>query len=216
MDLIIIGAGGHGTVVADMAMSAGYNVLAFVDSRKIGSKIVGVDVIPSVTELSSNIVSSCGFVIAIGDNFSREIAYRDLLAILPNAHFPMLSHPSATISSFASIGQGTVVLAQSYIGPNCRVGQFCILNTQASLDHDSELCDFSTLAPKVSTGGNVYVGRRSAVCIGATLKQRVRVGADSVIGAHSFLNSDVPDCSVVYGAPARIVRSRSPCDSYLH
>ena len=68
--------------------------------------------------------------------------------------------------------------------------------------------DFSSLAPSVTTGGNVFVGERSSISIGSTIKHNVKVGSDSVIGACSYLNKDVGDNCIFYGNPAKFVRER--------
>ena len=103
----------------------------------------------------------------------------------------------------------------SVIGPNSQVGAFCIVNTGASLDHDSAMKDFASLAPGAVTGGRVEIGFRSAVGIGAAIKQGVVMGDDTVVGAKSYLNQDLPGGVIAYGSPAKVIRTRSPGEPYL-
>ena len=94
--------------------------------------------------------------------------------------------------------------------------KFCIINTNASLDHDSTLDDFSSLGPGVTTGGNVTIGERSAVSIGAVIKHGVKISQDVVIGAASYVNKDIDTQTISYGVPAKIIRKRKKGDPYLN
>jgi acetyltransferase-like isoleucine patch superfamily enzyme len=106
-------------------------------------------------------------------------------------------------------------MAGAVINPGCKVGDFCIVNTRASLDHDSVMGDFSSLAPAAVTGGNVQIGAFSVIAIGAIVAHAVRVGEHAVIGAGATVLRHVPDRVVAYGTPARIIRQREPGDPYL-
>jgi acetyltransferase-like isoleucine patch superfamily enzyme len=103
----------------------------------------------------------------------------------------------------------------SVIGPNSVVGKFCLLNTHSSIDHDCIMSDFSSLAPRATTGGNVKIGHRSAICIGATVKHGLSIGDDSVLGANSYLNFNLPSNKTSWGSPAKIIKERHPSDKYL-
>ena len=97
----------------------------------------------------------------------------------------------------------------------CNLGAGSLVNTRASLDHESSLAGGASLAPGVITGGRVSVGRRAFVGIGSTVAQGVLIGEDSVVGAGSLVLKDVPNNVVVYGRPAKFVRKRQMYDSYL-
>jgi acetyltransferase-like isoleucine patch superfamily enzyme len=77
------------------------------------------------------------------------------------------------------------------------------------------MLDFSSLAPAAVTGGTVQIGLRSAISIGATIKHGLKIGDDSVVGANSYLNIDLPSNQIAYGTPAKSVRTRKIGDSYL-
>jgi sugar O-acyltransferase (sialic acid O-acetyltransferase NeuD family) len=210
--LVIFGAGGHAVSVANVAISDGYNVKHFVDKSKIGQKLLGFSIIGDIADLYD--LDFYCFGIAVGDNAVRERIYNELQAKHANLYFPPLVHSSATVSSFTSIGDGTVVMPKAVIGPNSKVGKFCILNTRSSIDHDCLMMDFSSLAPSAVTGGTVRIGLRSAVSIGAIIKHGLKIGNDSVVGANSYLNKDLSNNQVAYGTPANQVRARNIGDSY--
>jgi len=211
--LVIFGAGGHAVSVANVALSAGYTVKNFIDKNKIGLNLLGISIIGDIADLDD--LDLYCFGIAVGDNAVRERIYNELQAKHANLNFPPLVHASATVSSFTSIGDGTVVMPKAVIGPNSKVGKFCLLNTQSSIDHDCVMLDFSSLAPAAVTGGTVQIGLRSAISIGATIKHGLKIGDDSVVGANSYLNKDLPNNQVAYGTPAKQVRTRNIGDSYL-
>jgi sugar O-acyltransferase (sialic acid O-acetyltransferase NeuD family) len=210
---IVIGAGGHAVSVANVALSSGYKIHHFVDKNKNGSDLLGHKIISDIGDLKD--IDSYSFGIAVGDNAVRERIYNELIAKYPSLHFPALIHQSATVCLFSNIGCGTVVMPNAVIGPNSKVGKFCLINTQASIDHDCVMLDYSSLAPSSVAGGTVQIGIRSAVSIGATIKHGLKIGNDSVVGANSYLNKDLPNNQVAYGTPAKQVRTRNIGDSYL-
>lgn len=213
LPLVVIGAGGHAVSVASVARSAGYAVKCFVDENKKGRALLGSAIIGSVDELDG--LAHHVFCIAVGDNAVRERIHAQLSAQYGALVFPALIHASATVSDFVRIGDGTVLMPKAVVGPNTSVGRFCILNTQASIDHDCTLADYASLAPGAITGGAVHVGVRAVVAIGATIKHGVSIGADSVVGACSYLNKDLAAHQVAYGTPARVVRARGVGEPYL-
>jgi len=211
--LVVVGAGGHAVSVANVAISAGYVVKCFVGNEKGVRILLGFHVVRDLAELDD--LDSHSYGIAVGDNAARERVYNKLVEKHGSLRFPALLHASAVVSSFASVGSGTVVMPNAVVGPNSQVGRFCLINTQASIDHDCIMRDFSSLGPRAVTGGGVHIGLRSAVAIGATIKHGLKIGDDSVLGANSYLNRDLPNNLVAYGTPARQVRSRKVGEPYL-
>src|ERR1022692_5047317 len=135
-DLIIYGAGGHGRVVVDAALAAGWTIQSWIDDHP-----------PSLTQWDISIVASKDvvwgtltsrkFIVAIGDNRIRADVYRRLceLGLIP----ALVIHPSAVISHFARIGEGTMVAADVVVNPVASIGENCILNTGCSVDHDCRM-----------------------------------------------------------------------------
>ena len=211
--LVVIGTGGHAISVANVARSAGFSVKYFVDENKRFDKLLGITLIGDISELAN--IHEHWFCIAVGDNAARERIFTQLSAKYSNLIFPSLIHSSAILSDYTEIGEGTVVMPGAVVGPNSRIGKFCILNTHSSIDHDSSMSDYSSLAPGVVTGGTVGIGVRSAISIGAVIKHGIKVGDDCVVGANSYVDKDLSSCLVAYGTPARVVRERSVGDPYL-
>jgi len=211
--LVMLGGARHATSVYNVARSAGYEIAHIVDPGKPDTRLYDIEILRTVEEIDA--LERFHFCIAVGDNYRREVIHEDLRRLLPTAIFPTLIHASAIVSLGTSIGEGTVVMPGAVIGPHTAVGRFCILNTRCSIDHDGRMGDYSSLAPGVTTGGCVRIGPRSAICIGATIKDDVEVGAGSVVGANSYLSRDLPENKVAYGTPAKVVRSRASDEPYL-
>ena len=211
--IIILGAGGHAVSVANVAVACGMSIVAFVDDDKSESKLLGVPIITKQQCIDAH--PSANFAIAIGDNSVRERVCNDYKSELPNSKFPSLIHPTSVVGFHSEIGSGTVIMPQANVGPNSIVGDFCILNTSSSIDHDCDMRSFSSIAPRVVTGGNVKIGARSAVSIGATIKHGIKIGDDVVIGANSYVNKAVDSNLVAYGTPCNAIRKREKGATYL-
>jgi sugar O-acyltransferase (sialic acid O-acetyltransferase NeuD family) len=217
--IVILGSSGHAKVIIDIVEQEGVHAIAGLVDRRcgVGERIFGYSVLGRDEDLPLLIekYSLAGAIVAIGDNFIRSNVVARVAAACPGLPFLSAVHPKASIARGASIGGGTMIMAGVVVNPCCSIGRFCILNTGSSLDHDSTMGDFSSLAPRATTGGNCRIGAYSAVCIGAVLAHGVSVGEHSVVGAGSTVLGDIESYKVAYGTPARIVRQRSPGGRYL-
>ena len=211
--VIIIGASNQATSLTSIVLSLGIKILAYVDDKKAGQTFFDCPVLSKNQFL--NTYTNENLVIAIGDNAIREKVFFEYKSYLPNANFPALIHQSAVIGYKSSIGDGTVVMPLANVGANSTVGKFCIINTSSSIDHDSSMKSFSSLAPGVVTGGNVKIGTRSVLSVGAVIKHGVTIGNDVVIGANSYVNKTIDDLVLAYGSPCKIISQRRKGDSYL-
>ena len=147
----IVGAGGHAVSVANVALAAGYGRVFFIDKVKRGLTLLGYPILGDFSELPG--LAGRHVVIGVGDNAVRNRIATDLEFKYPELIFPALVHASATVCMGVSLGKGTVVMPRAVVGPQSEVGDFCLINTQASIDHDCRMQDFSSLAPAAVTGG---------------------------------------------------------------
>lgn len=218
-NIVIIGSSGHARVIIDIIQQEGkYRIIGLIDRyRKIDEETLGYRVMGGEEDLSTLIKAHAleGVIVAIGDNFSRSIVAARIRGLCPDLPFVSAIHPKASVATNVSIGPGTVIMAGVCIGPCSSIGESCILNTGSSLDHDSVMLNFSSLAPRATTGGNCRIGEFSAIGIGATLIHGVNIGEHSVVGAASLVLGSVEPFVVAYGTPAKTVRRRRPGDKYL-
>jgi sugar O-acyltransferase (sialic acid O-acetyltransferase NeuD family) len=217
--VVVVGCSGHARVVVDILEAARRcHIVGLLDSLKPpGSEVLGYQVIGSDDDLPALVAANIcdAVIVGIGDNWVRSRMVTRIKRMVPKIHFVTAVHPSAQIARYCSIGAGTVVMAGVVVNPGCEIGEFSILNTGSSLDHDSRMGQFSSLAPRAVTGGGVRIGDFSAIAIGAVISHSIAVGDHTVVGAGATVLKDVPDRVVVYGTPARVIRSRNPGDSYL-
>lgn len=217
--VIIVGASGHSKVIIDIFEKEDqYQILGLVDGKKtLGTDILGYSVIGTEHDLAALLVQYGDFrvFIAIGDNWVRKTVRDKVIALVPGIKFASAIHPSATVGKRVKVGEGVAVMAGAIINSGSSIGDFALINTKASLDHDSQMMDYSSLAPNVTTGGNVKIGTFSALSLSATVKHGVHIGSHCVVGAASLLLTDCPDHTVMYGVPAKPVRTRQPGDPYL-
>ncbi|MDO4608893.1 MAG: acetyltransferase, partial [Clostridia bacterium] len=165
--LIIIGAGGHGKVIADIALKIGYKEISFLDDNAKGEcfnlSIVGT--IDYVTTLNDR---KTDFVIAVGNSSIRK-----KIAENYDVNWVTLIHPSAVIATNVEIGKGTTIMAGAVINPDAKIGEHCIINTSAVIEHDNVIENYVHISPNATLGGTVTVGESTHIGIGATAKNNV-------------------------------------------
>lgn len=212
-ELLIVGPGGHGVSVADIAISSGYTVHGFVDDTGLGASLIGL----TAKDFDLAAYASGGglLAIAIGDNSSRQRVLDSHFSTVPMGQFPILVHPTASVSSRAHLSPGCVIHPGAVVGPLATVGAFCILNSASVLEHESTMGDFASLAPGAIVGGRSKIGARTAIGIGALITHGITIGGDTVVGANSYVHTDLAGNVVAFGSPARVVRPREPNEPYL-
>lgn len=205
--LAILGAGGHGKVVADTAELLGFQVVFFDDSFPNVLFIEKWPVIGHSKALESLGHSYSGVFIAIGDNNLREQKFLQFRRL--GLKLTSLIHPSAAVSRYACISFGTIVMANVVINAYASVGSGCIINSNVTVEHDCCLEDFVHISPGAQLAGNVTIFRGAWVGIGASVKQGVQVGSGSLVGAGAVVVGDIPMGVISYGVPAKIVDKRT-------
>ena len=146
--LLIIGAGGHGQVLAEVAMACGYDRVDFLDDRNPCA--VGT---PDRAEALAGRYD--GVIVSIGNNDLRRAFIQRLQAV--HAPIATLVHPRAFVAPSASLGEGSVVLPGAVVNTRARVGKGCILSIGALVDHDARIDDFS----HINAGAIVAAGERA-------------------------------------------------------
>lgn len=202
----IYGAGGHGKVVLEAAISNNYFIKGFFDddTNKWNSNIFGYPVFGDISFLDCQNKEEIRIIVAIGDNRLRYSKVSEFTQ--KRLRFQSVIHKQAIISSFSTIGQGSMVIAGAIVNIGTCIGHHVIINTGATVDHDCTISDFVHVAPGVHLGGEVQVGEGTLVGIGSVVKPGVNIGSWSIIGAGAVVTQDIPDRSVAVGVPARVTR----------
>ncbi len=194
--LIIIGASGHGKVVADIAVLNGYKEIVFLDNNPAISECAGFRVIGSdrmAAELDGDLF------VAVGVGKVRK----HLMDVNSNRHFPILIHPAAVVAKNAEIGEGTVVMAGAVINPGAKIGRGVIVNTSSSIDHDCVIRDFVHIAVGSHLSGTVKVGNGTWIGVGATVSNNVNICGGCIIGAGAVVIKDIEEKGTYIGVPAK-------------
>lgn len=217
-EVIIIGAGSHALVIADIILNLeGYKLIAFSEKNEVcdaldekKKKVTNELKFPVISdrEIFQNYFQSdkIKLILGIGQNL---IALREKLIkkIKYNRYsFCSVIHPALTISTSSEIGEGTVVMAGAIINPFAIIGSHVVINTGAIIEHDCVIHDNTFIQPGARLAGNVCVGENSMVGIGATVLEGVCIGSNTIIGGGTLVNKDVPDNVVYVGVPAKKLR----------
>ncbi|MEO1012668.1 MAG: acetyltransferase [Bacteroidota bacterium] len=218
-NIVIFGASGHGSVVLDcIEKEKKYHVVGFMDSfKRKGSLLNGYTILGSEFDLPYLIekYTISGGIIAIGDNWVRKSLKERIAKVVPEFDYIHSVHPKAVIGKNVHIGKGTVVLPGAVVEANALIGDFCIINTNASLGHGGRMGNYSSLAPKCCTGGHFILGRFSAVCLGANVIDNITISEHTVVGAGSLVVGNLDSYTVAYGTPAKKVRNRVAGEPYM-
>ena len=200
--LIIIGAGGHGKVVADIAENiGGYGEILFLDDSD-SPKNMKYRVVGKTDDFQK--YADAEFAVAIGSADARARIQEKLG--LAGAKIATLVHPRATVANSAQIGEGSVVMAGAVINPDAKIGIGCIVNTCASVDHDSEVGDFSHVSVGARICGTVRIGDRVWIGAGATVINNVNICDCAFVGAGAAVVSDISEKGTYVGVPARRIK----------
>ena len=200
--LLILGAGGQGKVVLDLALTCEeWNEISFLDGGKIGEKVLGYSVIGDFREYEVIIGQYTHAIVAVGNN---DLRLKLTEALLETGYeVPIFIHPSAVVSQFSSVGSGTIVMPQAIVNVSAQVGKACIVNTGVIIEHDCQVGNGVHLSPSATLGGTVSVGDKSWICLGAKVINNITIGESVIVGAGAVVVDDIEDGMLVVGVPAK-------------
>ena len=198
--LIIIGASGHGRVVANVARLCGYKDIIFLDDNNMISSCAGFPVVGRSDEAPSGAI-----IVAIGENETRK----RLMDFYSEREQPVLIHPSAVIAEDVEIGKGSVIMAGAIINPGVKIGCGVIVNTSSSIDHDCIIGDYCHVSVGARLCGTVVVGGKTMIGAGSTIINNVLIHEGCKIGAGAVVTHDLLELGTYVGIPARILKQDS-------
>lgn len=206
--LLILGAGGHGRAVADLARACGFTVAGFTDRSSVagspGSPVLGTDAQLAAIIRPQQID---GGVVGVGNTaLTRRAQLHDVL-VAAGVPQPALIHPRAVASLSAEVGAGSVVFAGCVLGSGVRLGVNAVLYSGVVVEHECAIADHAYLSPGVILSGQVTVEAGAFLGAGAVVLPGVRIGNWAVVAAGAVVTADVPAGQTVMGVPARAGRS---------
>jgi sugar O-acyltransferase (sialic acid O-acetyltransferase NeuD family) len=201
--LLIIGASGHGKVVADIALKMNkWQSITFLDGDESIESSMGIEVIGTSDNVFTHIDEYEIFV-GIGNNSTRQKIQETLETA--GASIPVLTHPNAVIGEQVELGAGTVVMAGAVVNCCTKIGKGCIINTGSTIDHDNNIEGFAHISPGAHLAGTVKVGQGSWLGIGSVVSNNVNITSGCIIGAGSVVVRDITEPGVYVGVPIRRV-----------
>ena len=198
-NLVIVGASGHGKVIADIAEKVGYTDIVFLDDNPKVESCGNYKVVGGCKSAQS--YKNADFIVAIGNSKIRRKIQSEFIGM--GLHIVSLIHPSAVIASNVKIGVGTVVMAGAVINPCSVIGQGCIINTCASVDHDCRIGDYVHVSVGAHVAGTVIIGDDTWVGAGATASNNIEITNECMIGAGAVVIADITEHGTYVGVPAK-------------
>lgn len=204
-DVIIIGAGGHAKVIADIITKSNDNLIGFLDDNLslqgnqiyLDKKVIG-------TTKDIDKYKEYYFVIGIGNNSTREN-----IATNHDLKWYTAIHPSAIIANEVSIEEGSVIMAGAIINTGTKIGKHCIINTKSSIDHDNIIENYTHISPGATLAGTVHIKERVWICAGATIINNITIAKNNIIGAGSVVIKDINEENGTYvGVPAKVLMKK--------
>ena len=210
--IIIFGTGKHALLVLNELINEhSPDQIFFFNNKekknylKSGNKKYSI--FKSFSKLKTKVKKNSYYFIAVGSNSLRKKIYDEVKKKLKISKVLTIISKKSNVDSNVKIGQGTIILKGVSINSNTKIGKFCIINTNSSIDHDNTLGNFMSTGPGVNTGGNVKINDLCQIGIGASIKDKVIIKKNTVIGGGAFVNKNCDSNSIYFGVPAKKIKN---------
>lgn len=205
-EILIIGAGDHAKIVADILENKNIKIIGFIDilnkKNNVGKKILNFPIIDILLGIEKYTGKKC--FIATGNIVQRY----NILSTISKLDMELVNaiHPSSIISKSVKMGKGNSISAGAIINVGVEIGDCNIINTGSTIDHNVSIGSFININPGVNIAGGVTIGDYSIIGIGAAIKDDIQIGRNVTIGAGAVVIEDIPKNSVAIGIPAKVVK----------
>lgn len=206
-NLILIGGGGHCKSVIDVAESAGYTILGILDrSIPVGDTVLGYKVLGN-DDLIGPYLDKAEFLVTVGQIKSPDIRIRlNKMVKEAGGKLATVIAPTAHLSKYASLGEGTVVMHQAVVNAGAQIGMGCIVNTFSNIEHDVKLGDFCHVSTGAMVNGEAEIGEGTFIGSQSIVNQCVKVCNMTVVASGSVVHKDITEAGVYAGNPIKRVK----------
>lgn len=201
--IALIGASGHGKVVADIAKLNGYDDIIFLDDNTELKRCGRYEVKGTSKDASLYVEQGYELIVTIGNANFRQRIQQEIEA---THSVVSLIHPNAVIADDVQIGAGTVVMAGAVINPDTVIGKGCIINTCASVDHDNVIEDYVHVSVGAHLAGTVHVGSCTWIGAGTVVSNNISICSDCIIGAGAVVIKDCYEKGTYVGCPVKKIK----------
>jgi len=221
-EIAIIGSGEHAKKIAiEIEKIEYFNLIGFVDEKNKKGKLIqkinnkNLRVISNLNGLKKNKYKNVRFIIGIGNNYTRYKVIKDINKKKIKIKFCKVISKNSIINGDVKIGNGTIIFSGSVISNESKIGKHCFIGPNSTLEHNNIFHDFSSSGAGVNCGGNVKLGKFSFLGIGSSVKHKVNIENNCIIGGHSLVLRNCKKNSLYYGVPAEKKREWKFNDNYL-
>lgn len=203
--LIILGNGGHASVLTEILLEQEYKILGFTtptcEHNHFGLNHLGTDEV--IYKYNS---SEVDLVLGLGMLKPTSVREKIFLHFKEKGYsFNSVIHPSAVISPSAQLAEGVQIMAGAIIQTCTTIADNTIVNTGAIIDHDGQIGAHVHIAPGTKISGAVQVGDSTHIGTGTTIIQGIHIGEKCLIGAGAVVVKNIPNNVRVFGVPAKEV-----------
>jgi sugar O-acyltransferase (sialic acid O-acetyltransferase NeuD family) len=199
-EIILIGAGGHSVVCADVIeQENSFDVAGYVERERSEFRmsnrfpLLGID-----DDLAVLREDYSNALITVGQIKSPDVRinlYKKLKSL--SYTLPVIVSPIAYVAKSTKIGEGTIIMHGAIINSGARIGVNCIINSKALVEHDAIIGDNCHVSTGAIVNGGVRVSSGTFIGSGVITKQSIEIGKNCVIGAGCIIKEDVPDNRLV-------------------
>lgn len=207
--LVIIGAGGHAAVLAEILMTRGRKIVAVVSPNVItdNSPLAGINRIKTDEALlSAYLPEQVELVNGMGATPGNDLHFQLFNYFSEHGYyFESVISPDAIVSKYARLADGVQIMSGAIVQTNASISMNCIINSGAIIEHDCYIGAHNHIAPNATLSGGVITESQVHVGTGANVIQSIKIGEQAVIGAGCTVVRDVPAKQVIVPARSRIL-----------
>ncbi len=213
--ILILGAGQHGRVVANLLKTSKntknkFTVFGFLDDnpKLQNTKVFGIPVVGKISELEEiKKKSKIKYgIMGISNRFleSRGKYFEKLI----KAKYKSVNviHDTSIIDINAKLGIGNVINPNCVINAFATIGDNCVIYTSSVIEHEDIIGNNVFIGPGVLFTADVHVGNNSFIGVGSRIIPHVTIGENVTIGAGSVVLKDVGDNETIAGIPAKPIK----------
>ena len=207
--LLIFGSGSQAKLSYNIAkLTKEYDTIKIISFKKSTTNNKKIIFLKKIENLKTYLKKNTFGLVALGDNFHRKELVTKINKKFKMFKWATIIAQNSDIGKNVRIGVGTMIMKSVFINDDTKIKDHCLINSKCVIEHDNKIYNFASLGPKVTTGGNVIVGASSFLGIGSTIKNSIKIGSNTTIGAGSVIIKDCEKNSIFAGVPGKKISKR--------